>query len=61
MAKKAIEKAGKDTDWEYHAALAAAHAEVGEFEAAVAEQQKSISIRTYAVAPLGSRRVGLVR
>ena len=40
MAKLAIEKAGKDADWEYPATLAAAYAEVGDFELAVTEQRK---------------------
>lgn len=38
--KRGIELAGKDADWEYRAALAAAYAEVGDFELAVAEQRK---------------------
>ena len=42
LAKKAIEKAGKDLDWEYFAALAAAYAEVGDFESAIAEQRKAL-------------------
>ncbi|MCE9532622.1 MAG: hypothetical protein K8T89_16105 [Planctomycetes bacterium] len=42
LAKTAIEKAGKDADWEYFAALAAAYAEVGDFEMAVVEQLKAI-------------------
>ena len=40
MAKLAIEKAGKDASWEYPATLAAAYAEVGDFELAVTEQRK---------------------
>ncbi len=40
MAKLAIEKAGKDADWEYSATLAAAYAEVGDFDLAVSEQRK---------------------
>ena len=31
---------GKDADWEYSATLAAAYAEVGDFELAVTEQRK---------------------
>ena len=42
LAKTAIEKAGKDADWSYHAALAAAYAEAGDFELAVAEQRKAL-------------------
>jgi tetratricopeptide (TPR) repeat protein len=42
LAKKAVEKAGRDADWEYAAALAAALAEAGEFELAVAEQKKAV-------------------
>ncbi len=43
LAKKAIELAGKDADWEYSAALAAAYAEVGDFDRAVAEQEKVLA------------------
>jgi tetratricopeptide (TPR) repeat protein len=42
LAKKAIELAGKDADWEYHAALAAAYAEASQFDKAVAEQTKAL-------------------
>jgi tetratricopeptide (TPR) repeat protein len=38
LAKKAIDEAGLSADWKYHAALAAACAEAGDFERAVAEQ-----------------------
>jgi tetratricopeptide (TPR) repeat protein len=40
LAKKAVEKVGKGVHWEYLSALAAAYAEVGDFELAVAEQRK---------------------
>lgn len=42
LAKKGIEKAGKDADWNDFAALAAAYAETGDFELAVAEQRKAL-------------------
>jgi len=41
LAKKAIELAGMDADWEYAAALAAAYAETGDF------------VRSYAVGVIG--------
>ena len=40
LSKLAIEKAGKDVTWQYSATLAAAYAEVGDFELAVSEQRK---------------------
>jgi tetratricopeptide (TPR) repeat protein len=43
LARKAVELAGPDADWRYSAALAAAHAEVGEFDRAVAEQKKVLA------------------
>jgi tetratricopeptide (TPR) repeat protein len=42
LATKAVEKAGRNANWEYHAALAAAYAEVDDFELAVAEQRKAL-------------------
>jgi tetratricopeptide (TPR) repeat protein len=42
LAKKAIELAGKDADSYYHGTLAAAYAEVGQFDKAVAEQRKAL-------------------
>lgn len=42
MAKLAIEKAGKGVDWEYFATLAAAYAEVGDFDLALTEQRKAL-------------------
>jgi tetratricopeptide (TPR) repeat protein len=42
LAHKAIELAGKDTDWRFYAALAAAHAEAGEFDSAVADQRQAL-------------------
>ncbi len=44
LAKKAIEKAGKDADWEYLDALAMSFAEAGDFELAVAEQRKAVEM-----------------
>jgi tetratricopeptide (TPR) repeat protein len=41
LARKAIDKAGSSADWKYHAALAAAYAEAGDFDLAVAEQLKA--------------------
>ena len=38
MAKKAIDLAGKDAGWEHSAALAAAYAELGQFDDAIVEQ-----------------------
>jgi tetratricopeptide (TPR) repeat protein len=43
MARKAIELSGKDADWEYFAALAAAYAELGQFDKAVVEQTKALA------------------
>jgi tetratricopeptide (TPR) repeat protein len=40
LAKKALEQAGKNPSWGYRSALAAAHAESGDFDLAVAEQKK---------------------
>ena len=40
MALQAVEFAGKDADWNYHAALAAAYAESGEFDKAVTAQKR---------------------
>jgi tetratricopeptide (TPR) repeat protein len=42
LAKKAIELADSDADWEYHATLAAAYAEAGQFDKAVEEQTKAL-------------------
>lgn len=44
LAKKGIEKAGKDTGWEYFDVLAMAYAEVGDFELAVSEQRKAVEM-----------------
>jgi tetratricopeptide (TPR) repeat protein len=38
LAKKAIQLAGRDVNWSYWAALAAAHAEAGNFDQAVTQQ-----------------------
>jgi tetratricopeptide (TPR) repeat protein len=46
LAEKALEKAGTGADWEFRAALAAARAEAGDFERAVAEQQKALEDKT---------------
>jgi tetratricopeptide (TPR) repeat protein len=43
LAARAIELAGANATWEYQAALAAAHAEAGEFDRAVAEQKKALA------------------
>jgi tetratricopeptide (TPR) repeat protein len=43
FAVSAIELAGVDADWSYFAALAAARAEVGDFDRAVAEQKKALA------------------
>ena len=43
LAKAAIEKAGKDADWEYQAAHAAALAETGDFDGAVREQRAALA------------------
>ena len=42
-AKLAFEKKGKNADWEFFAALAAAYAETGDFDLAMAEQKKAIA------------------
>jgi tetratricopeptide (TPR) repeat protein len=42
LAQTAMELAGKDADWEFHAALAAAYAEAGQFDKAVEEQTKAL-------------------
>ena len=44
LAKKAVASAGKDEFWKFADALACAYAEVGDFELAVAEQQKAIKL-----------------
>ncbi|MGL6076039.1 MAG: tetratricopeptide repeat protein [Fimbriiglobus sp.] len=51
LAKKAVEKAGKDTDWQYADALAMAYAEASDFELAVAEQRKAIEMLKAEKAP----------
>jgi tetratricopeptide (TPR) repeat protein len=43
LAAKAVEKAGTGANWEHFAATAAALAEAGEFDRAVAEQQKALA------------------
>ena len=43
MAKQALDRAGKDTNGEYEAALAAAYAETGDFDLAIAEQKKVLA------------------
>jgi hypothetical protein len=46
LAKKALELAGRDADREYRAALAAACAEAGQFDKAVAEQTRALEDRS---------------
>ena len=41
-AKKAMELAGPNPAWNYHGTLAAAYAEAGDFDKAVAEQTKAL-------------------
>ncbi len=43
MAQKAEKLAGKDAGWEHFAALAAAYAELDEFDKAVVEQTKVLA------------------
>jgi hypothetical protein len=43
VAQKAIQLAGKDADRNYWAALAAAYAETGDFDKAIAEQTKAVA------------------
>ena len=42
LATKALELAGPNPTWHYHGILAAAYAEAGEFDKAVAEQKKAL-------------------
>jgi Flp pilus assembly protein TadD len=44
LAKTGLEKAGRDLNHDYHGVKAAAHAEAGEFDAAVAEQLAAIDM-----------------
>jgi hypothetical protein len=48
LAQQAIQVAGSKADWKYQAALAAAHAEVGNFTDATAEQKKALDDKTLA-------------
>ena len=41
----AVELAGRAKNWRYDAALAAAHAEVGEFDIAVIEQKRVLAAK----------------
>ena len=43
MAKRSIELAGKEVDWQHYEALATAHAELGQFDKALAEQAKVLA------------------
>lgn len=43
LATKAIQLANARLNWQYHAALAAAYAENGDFETAVQEQNKAVA------------------
>jgi tetratricopeptide (TPR) repeat protein len=47
MAKKAVELAGKGAGWEHFASLAAAHAELAQFDEAVAEQTKVLADKSF--------------
>jgi hypothetical protein len=42
LATKGLDMVGKDADWKYFAALAAAYAELGEWDKAVVEQRKAL-------------------
>jgi len=43
MAKRAAEPAGKEVGWKNFEALSAAHAELGQFDKALAEQTKVLA------------------
>jgi hypothetical protein len=46
LASRAVQIAGKGADWQVRAALAAAYAEAGDMQKAVAEQEKALADRS---------------
>jgi tetratricopeptide (TPR) repeat protein len=61
LARNARELAGKSPGWHHYAGLAAAYAEAGDFEMAVAYEKKALEYDVYAQSPAADFRMNLYK